>query len=541
MEFWWFIYKFKENNIRYRTLDTTNPKVVERLVGFEGVLDFLMLLGFESDEMGMKLICEQKPSQQVVRNAVDVLNSYENRLGIGKNNKNNKNNKTPQQPKEQPNNNNENESEEDTLTLEQIILWSTHESMRDNESMETLITTHKTITDSSVTLLKQLRRRFFVPIPRDLIQNGTEKDINNFKFNVQKSIQLKVINALRNWLKCYWDEDFSIKYSENGQEMQTELGLWIGELDKIAQNDKQIAAVRDLVVKEFERFKLEGNKSKNEHIKRIKLEFDINDLFGLLDTLFPFAATDNITDVQDLIINKYSEAKKLLEDILLINPDYFLYNAKYALVLHRLKMYKLAEKYFRKAIAIDPTNSISRGVYGGMLFQLKRYDEAEQELKVCLAINPNNWICHQDYARLLEYKNDLKQAAFHSKKAFEINPSDHESYQRYQYLLKKIEKEKGHGHGHGHGHRHAHDQRMDINSSECGSDSGNKYNSRVNNIQVNKNSNSHNSIGSIASTQSPNSNGLHSPRSGYGTGSNFALSPTRTIISVSSTNNNNNG
>eukprot|EP01083_Nonionella_stella_P104052 297804_1 len=135
---------------------------------------------------------------------------------------------------------------------------------------------------------------------------------------------------------------------------------------------------------------------------------------------------------------KYKEAKKRLEEILLMNPDYFLYNAKYALVLHRLKMYKLAEKYFKKAIATDPTNSISRGVYGGMLFQLKRYSDAEHELKVCLAINPNNWICHQDYARLLEYKNDFKNAAFHSKKAFEINPSDHESYQRYEYLLTKM-------------------------------------------------------------------------------------------------------
>ncbi len=64
--------------------------------------------------------------------------------------------------------------------------------MRDNDRMETLIITHKTITDS-VTLLKQLRRRFFVRIPRD-IQND-ENAINSFGLNVQKSIQLKVINA----------------------------------------------------------------------------------------------------------------------------------------------------------------------------------------------------------------------------------------------------------------------------------------------------------------------------------------------------------
>merc|ERR1712113_928581 len=79
--------KLLKDDIRYRTLDTTNPKVMERLIGFEGVLDFLMLLGFESDAMGMKLVCEQKPTQQMVRNAIEVLNTYESRLGLGRNKK----------------------------------------------------------------------------------------------------------------------------------------------------------------------------------------------------------------------------------------------------------------------------------------------------------------------------------------------------------------------------------------------------------------------------------------------------------------------
>merc|ERR1719491_2379946 len=51
--------KLLKDDIRYRTLDTTNPIVTERLIGFEGVLDFLQLLGFESDEKGMKLVREE--------------------------------------------------------------------------------------------------------------------------------------------------------------------------------------------------------------------------------------------------------------------------------------------------------------------------------------------------------------------------------------------------------------------------------------------------------------------------------------------------
>merc|ERR1740123_2455256 len=72
--------KLLKDNARYRTLDTTNPKVMERLIGFEGVLDFLMLLGFESDAMGMKLICAEAPSPKVVHSAIKVLNSYQQRF-----------------------------------------------------------------------------------------------------------------------------------------------------------------------------------------------------------------------------------------------------------------------------------------------------------------------------------------------------------------------------------------------------------------------------------------------------------------------------
>ena len=128
--------KLLKDDVRYRTLDTTNPKVMERLIGFEGVLDFLMLLGFESDAMGMKLICEQKPSQQVVRNAIEVLNTYESRLGLGRNKK--KRSSTTHGDKDKHNDEsyitlggpdhdpaNKDDKEEDTLTLEQIIIWST--------------------------------------------------------------------------------------------------------------------------------------------------------------------------------------------------------------------------------------------------------------------------------------------------------------------------------------------------------------------------------------------------------------------------------
>jgi len=275
--------KLLKDDVRYRTLDTTNPKVMERLIGFEGVLDFLMLLGFESDAMGMKLICEEKPSQQVVRNAIEVLNTYESRLGLGRKNKNrnrdgNSNNKNKEDDEQSyitlggPDSGggkggNGKDQEEDTLTLEQIIIWSTHENMRDNDTMETLILTHKQFTNS-LTLLKNLRRRFDVPIPND-IRNDKLK-IDEFRSNVQKRIQLKVIKSLRDWMKQYWDDDFL-----NDLEVQKELMAWLSDLEELKNTKSSecpwIAPLSSMVSKEYERFKL---KSPNQDKKLQQIEYN---------------------------------------------------------------------------------------------------------------------------------------------------------------------------------------------------------------------------------------------------------------------------
>eukprot|EP01083_Nonionella_stella_P311865 1113383_1 len=69
-------YKKDADIHKYRTLDTTNPEVQRRLMGFEGVLHFLSLLGFESNAIGTKLVCNHLPSKHVVRNAITVIDAY---------------------------------------------------------------------------------------------------------------------------------------------------------------------------------------------------------------------------------------------------------------------------------------------------------------------------------------------------------------------------------------------------------------------------------------------------------------------------------
>ena len=123
--------------------------------------------------------------------------------------------------------------------------------MRDNDTMETLILTHKQFSDS-LTLLKNLRRRFFVPIPNDIRDDNNK--IAEFRLNVQKRIQLKVIKSLRDWMKLYWDEDFS---SDN--KIQEELLSWLKELDKHSSDCTWIGPLSKTVYKEFQRFKLKGS------------------------------------------------------------------------------------------------------------------------------------------------------------------------------------------------------------------------------------------------------------------------------------------
>ena len=68
--------KLLKKDAKYRTLDTTNPRVQERLMGFDGVLHFLSLLGFESNAIGTSLKCVHNPSVHVIKCAITVIDSF---------------------------------------------------------------------------------------------------------------------------------------------------------------------------------------------------------------------------------------------------------------------------------------------------------------------------------------------------------------------------------------------------------------------------------------------------------------------------------
>lgn len=68
-----------KDDVRYCTLDTTNPKVMEQFIDIDGVHHFLNLLGFESDATGTKLVCCPTYSSRErgeVQRAISVLAEY---------------------------------------------------------------------------------------------------------------------------------------------------------------------------------------------------------------------------------------------------------------------------------------------------------------------------------------------------------------------------------------------------------------------------------------------------------------------------------
>jgi len=202
----------EENLKNNRTLDHT---VMDQLLGFDGVLDFLSLLGYKSDDMGSKLVCLSTPNRDMVTCAIKVLQTYRARLRIN-------------------NNDDDDEKQQDTLTLQQIIIWSTHENMHDvntHELMDALILTHKQFTNSR-TLFYHLRERCDnVPLPPQLRVHGHGQDqddaIHQFQNTVLKIILIKVFRSISVWIVNYWALDFA-----DNSELQHDMTAWFAELQQ---------------------------------------------------------------------------------------------------------------------------------------------------------------------------------------------------------------------------------------------------------------------------------------------------------------------
>ena len=64
-------------------------------------------------------------------------------------------------------------------------------------------------------------------IPGDIRDSGDKQKIQDFQENVQKRIQLKVLKALKDWMKTYWELDFG-----NNEELRNEVLSFVEQMEK---------------------------------------------------------------------------------------------------------------------------------------------------------------------------------------------------------------------------------------------------------------------------------------------------------------------
>eukprot|EP01084_Bolivina_argentea_P112761 201073_1 len=148
--------------------------------------------------------------------------------------------------------------------------------------------THKMFTDS-LTLLKQLRKRFCVLIPSNIFNSNNILQIKEFQINIQKPIQLKVIKALRYWMKYYWSQDFY-----KNKFMQLELEDWLNEL--YINNEANciwISKLYSAVKKEYLR------------LKNINFDFQFASQMDILSSFNDINLNKNLNKM-NIFLSKYS-------------------------------------------------------------------------------------------------------------------------------------------------------------------------------------------------------------------------------------------
>jgi len=215
----------------------SNGRMTQQLLCLDGVLTFLLVLGYQPDATGSTLICHHEPSPDVLHDALDVISRYQFRLDTdtmlkpdGRNDEETQNEQMakPELANIRADELEQKQDESTMLSLEQLIIWCTHENTHDShtdELMDALILMHKEYT-TSLSLLRQLRRRCDV----DNLPYHENKQLH---LKTHKIIQLKILRCLTDWLHRFWDADFS-----NDIAMQQELESWLVELDNISFIDK---------------------------------------------------------------------------------------------------------------------------------------------------------------------------------------------------------------------------------------------------------------------------------------------------------------
>eukprot|EP01084_Bolivina_argentea_P265094 449220_1 len=230
-----------KDDIRYTTLDTTLD--MERLIGYEGVLDFLLLIGWESDLLGHKLFCFKKPKLNVVRNAMNAINLYLLKFDHALTQINDYKCIFGQDTNQDTVNGRLHQHDELLVfgyihryhnqmpraliefcilfyhehvfkieglnyfnmgfPIQSVIKWAVLHTEMEHDTMKTIVVSHKLFM-KSLDLFKCLKNVFI----------QTKENIQLVRYNIKKCLKM--------WLSVYWKQDFM-----NNHELKKELKLWV--------------------------------------------------------------------------------------------------------------------------------------------------------------------------------------------------------------------------------------------------------------------------------------------------------------------------
>ena len=92
-----------------------------------------------------------------------------------------------------------------------------------------------------------------MPIPNEIRLTGDKTKIAAFQENVQKRIQFKVISALQNWRKLYWENDFA----EN-ELLRNELLSFVNEMETKLQEGAWNLTFSQMIKNDFKKYVTTG-------------------------------------------------------------------------------------------------------------------------------------------------------------------------------------------------------------------------------------------------------------------------------------------
>ena len=155
---------------------------------------------------------------------------------------------------------------------------------------------------------------------------------------------------------------------------------------------------------------------------------------------------------------KYLEALKLINEVLIIKPDYQPILRDKAHVYFYLKKLDLALKFIDQSIKLHPKDYIAINILGMIYNGLREYEKAKKIFIHAINLNEKYYPSYNNLAKCLNELNERAEAINHLKKCLSINPGFVEAINNLANIystegnyeeaiplyLKILEKEKDH-------------------------------------------------------------------------------------------------